>query len=51
MAKRIRVFVIDESTPVRQTLIEILESAPDSRVMGSALDQLAAAEVVRFCKD
>ena len=47
MSRQIRVFVIDDSALVRQTLIEILESEPDIKVIGSAVDPVAAAEKMR----
>jgi two-component system chemotaxis response regulator CheB len=47
MSKQIRVLVVDDSALVRQTLIEILESAPDITVVGSAVDPLVAAEKMR----
>jgi len=47
MPRQIRVFVIDDSALVRQTLIEILQSEPDIQVVGSAVDPLAAAEKMR----
>jgi len=47
MSRQIRVFVIDDSALVRQTLVEILESEPDIKVIGSAVDPIAAAEKMR----
>lgn len=47
MPRQIRVFVIDDSALVRQTLIEILQAEPDIQVVGSAVDPLAAAEKMR----
>ena len=47
MNKQIRVLVIDDSALVRQTLIEILESEPDIKVIGAAVDPIAAAEKMR----
>ncbi|MCX5830124.1 MAG: chemotaxis response regulator protein-glutamate methylesterase [Deltaproteobacteria bacterium] len=45
--RRIRVLVVDDSSLVRQTLVEILSSDPDIEVMGAAADPYAAAEIIR----
>ena len=44
MTTFVRVFVIDDSAVVRQTMAEILSSDPDIKVIGTAADPLIAAE-------
>ena len=44
---RIRVLVVDDSSLVRQTLVEILSSDPDIEVIGAAPDPYAAAAIIR----
>ena len=46
MKKKIRVLVVDDSAVVRQTLKEILDSAPDIEVIGTAADPYIAANKV-----
>ncbi len=43
MRRKIRVLVVDDSAAVRQTLVDILSSAPDIEVMGTASDPFVAA--------
>ncbi|MGE0086013.1 MAG: chemotaxis response regulator protein-glutamate methylesterase [Desulfococcaceae bacterium] len=43
MKNKIRVLVVDDSAVVRQTLKEILDSAPDIEVIGTAADPYIAA--------
>jgi two-component system, chemotaxis family, protein-glutamate methylesterase/glutaminase len=45
--RRIRVLVVDDSSLVRQTLVEILSSDPEIEVIGAAMDPYAAAEMIR----
>ncbi len=45
--RRIRVLVVDDSSLVRQTLVEILSSDPDIEVIGAAVDPYAAAAMIR----
>ena len=45
--KKIRVLIVDDSASVRQTLKEVLQSAPDIEVAGMAGDPFAAAERLR----
>ncbi|MDQ7834537.1 MAG: chemotaxis response regulator protein-glutamate methylesterase [Humidesulfovibrio sp.] len=47
MSRPIRVLVIDDSALVRQTLTDILQSDPDIKVIGAAVDPIAAAEKMR----
>ncbi|MBA4357436.1 MAG: chemotaxis response regulator protein-glutamate methylesterase [Desulfovibrio sp.] len=47
MSRPIRVLVVDDSALVRQTLTEILESEPDIKVIGTAVDPIVAAEKMR----
>lgn len=47
MGKPIRVLVVDDSALVRQTLVDILGSAPDIEIMAAVGDPLAAAEKMR----
>ncbi len=46
MRKKIRVLVVDDSAVVRQTLKEILDSAPDIEVIGTAADPYIAANKI-----
>ena len=43
----IRVLVVDDSASVRQTLVSILQGAPDIEVLGTAADPYAAARRIR----
>lgn len=45
--KKIRVLVVDDSALVRQTLSDVLRTAPDMEVVGTARDPFHAAEVMR----
>jgi two-component system, chemotaxis family, protein-glutamate methylesterase/glutaminase len=47
MAKKIRVLVIDDSALVRQILVEILKSAHDIEVVGTASDPFVARERIK----
>ena len=42
--KRIRVLIVDDSALVRQTLTEVISSAPELEVMGTASDPYVAAK-------
>lgn len=44
MEKSVKVFVIDDSAVVRQTMTDILESDPDIEVIGTAPDPFVAAK-------
>ncbi|WP_229803817.1 protein-glutamate methylesterase/protein-glutamine glutaminase [Litchfieldella qijiaojingensis] len=46
-AEKIRVLIVDDSASVRQTLAEIISSAPDLEVMATASDPYVAAERIR----
>jgi two-component system chemotaxis response regulator CheB len=45
--KKIRVLVVDDSALVRQILVEILKSAPDIEVVGTANDPFMARERIK----
>ncbi|MBU1230799.1 MAG: chemotaxis response regulator protein-glutamate methylesterase [Proteobacteria bacterium] len=47
MGSQIRVLIVDDSALVRQTLTTILESDPGIKVIGSAVDPIAAVEKMR----
>ncbi|SNR60791.1 two-component system, chemotaxis family, response regulator CheB [Humidesulfovibrio mexicanus] len=47
MGRPINVLVVDDSALVRQTLIDILQSDPDIRVVAAAADPIVAAEKLR----
>ena len=47
MAKKIKVLVIDDSALVRQILVEILKSAKDIEVVGTASDPFVARERIK----
>ena len=47
MGKKIRVMVVDDQAIVRQTLTQILESAPDIEVIATAADPFAAADKLK----
>ena len=42
-----RVLIVDDSAAVRQTLVTILEGAPDIRVIGTAADPFIAARRIQ----
>ena len=48
--RRIRVLVVDDSSLVRQTLVEILSSDSDIEVIGAAVDPYAAAEMIQYTR-
>ena len=43
----IRVLVVDDSALMRALLTEIIDSAPDMEVVGSAPDPIAAREMIK----
>ncbi|MEQ9259418.1 MAG: chemotaxis response regulator protein-glutamate methylesterase [Roseovarius sp.] len=45
--KPVQVLVVDDSAAVRESLCEIINSAPDLQVMASAADPLRAVEAIR----
>ena len=45
--RKIRVLIIDDSALVRQILVEILRSAADMEVVGTASDPLIARERIK----
>ena len=47
MSRKIRVLVVDDSALVRQILVEILKSAPDIEVVGTANDPFMARERIK----
>src|SRR3954471_13314710 len=47
MARKIKVLVVDDSALVRQILVEIMKSAPDIEVVGTASDPLMARERIK----
>src|SRR5688572_22551333 len=47
MAKKIKVLVIDDSALVRQILVEILKSAHDIEVVGTASDPFVARDRIK----
>src|SRR3990172_11488662 len=47
MKKKIKVFVVDDSAVVRQTLVEILSSDPAIEIMAAASDPYLAADKIR----
>ena len=47
MSRKIRVLVVDDSALVRQILVEILKSAPDVEVVGTANDPFMARERIK----
>jgi two-component system, chemotaxis family, protein-glutamate methylesterase/glutaminase len=44
---KIKVLVVDDSSLVRQTLVDVLTSDPDIEVVATAIDPLVAAEKIR----
>jgi two-component system chemotaxis response regulator CheB len=44
MSNRIKVLIVDDSSVVRQTMMEVLSSDPDIEVMGTASDPFVAVE-------
>ncbi len=47
MKNKIRVLVVDDSAVVRQTMVEILESDPQIKVIATAADPFIAADRIR----
>jgi two-component system chemotaxis response regulator CheB len=47
MLKKIRVFIVDDSASVRQTLTNVLEGDPDIKVLGFAADPFGAAKKIQ----
>lgn len=47
MSGKLKVLVVDDSSLVRQTLSEILNSDPDLEVMATAGDPFIAAEKIK----
>lgn len=45
--RRIRVVVVDDSALIRSLLTQLLEQAPDIKVVGAAADPIAAREIIR----